>query len=138
MIEKIHHIGIGVLDLDNAIETYEKLGFHVDHREKVESQKVEVAMITVGESRIELLQPTAEDSPIAKFIEKKGPGIHHLAVGIDDIEQALQEYAKEDVIMIDTTPRDGAHGSKIAFVHPKSTGGVLLELCMELNKEHHG
>jgi len=132
MIEKINHIGIAVPDLDKAIETYEKLGFHVDHREEVASQKVEVAMITVGESRIELLQPTAEDSPIARFIEKKGPGIHHLAVGVDDIDKALKEYSKEDIVMIDKTPRDGAHGTRIAFVHPKSTGGVLLELCMEI------
>ncbi len=131
MIEKINHLGIAVTDLDKAIETYEKLGFRVDHREEVPSQKVEVAMITIGESHIELLQPTADDSPIAKFLEKKGPGIHHLAVEVDDIEQALKEYSNQDIVMIDKTPRDGAHNTRIAFVHPKSTNGVLLELCME-------
>ena len=88
-------------------------------------------MIQIGQSHIELLQPTAEDSPIAKFIEKKGPGIHHLAVSVDDIEKVLHEYEQKGVRMIDTVPRDGAHGTKIAFIHPKSTNGVLLELCME-------
>ena len=131
MIEKINHIGIAVPDLDAAIETYKNLGFSVVGRETVESQKVEVAMIQIGESHIELLQPTADDSPIAKFLEKNRPGIHHLAVSVDDIETALQEYEQKGVRMIDTIPRDGAHGTKIAFVHPKSTNGVLLELCME-------
>jgi len=131
MIEKINHIGIAVPNLDEAIETYNKLGFTILGREIVASQKVEVAMIQIGESHIELLQPTAEDSPIAKFLEKKGPGIHHLAVSVDDIDKALQEYEQKGIRMIDTVPRDGAHGTKIAFVHPKSTNGVLLELCME-------
>ena len=131
MIEKINHIGIAVPNLDAAIETYKDLGFLVVGREIVESQKVEVAMIQIGESHIELLQPISDESPIAKFLEKNRPGIHHLAVSVDDIEKALHEYEKQGVRMIDTTPRDGAHGSKIAFVHPKSTGGVLLELCME-------
>jgi len=131
MIEKINHVGIAVPNLDEAIETYNKLGFTILGREIVASQKVEVAMIQIGESHIELLQPTAEDSPIAKFLEKKGPGIHHLAVSVDDIDKALQEYEQKGIRMIDTVPRDGAHGTKIAFVHPKSTNGVLLELCME-------
>ncbi len=131
MIEKINHVGIAVPNLDEAIETYNKLGFTILGREIVASQKVEVAMIQIGESHIELLQPTAEDSPIAKFLEKKGPGIHHLAVSVDDIDKALKEYEQKGIRMIDTVPRDGAHGTKIAFVHPKSTNGVLLELCME-------
>ncbi|HHE40783.1 MAG TPA: methylmalonyl-CoA epimerase [Candidatus Cloacimonetes bacterium] len=131
MIKKINHIGIAVPNLDEAIETYKNLGFSIQSREFVPSQKVEVAMIQIGQSHIELLQPTAEDSPIAKFIEKKGPGIHHLAVSVDDIEKVLHEYEQKGVRMIDTVPRDGAHGTKIAFIHPKSTNGVLLELCME-------
>jgi len=131
MIEKINHVGIAVPNLDEAIETYNKLGFTILGREIVASQKVEVAMIQIGESHIELLQPTAEDSPIAKFLEKKGPGIHHFAVSVDDINTALQEYEQKGIRMIDTVPRNGAHGTKIAFIHPKSTNGVLLELCME-------
>ena len=100
-------------------------------REIVSSQKAEVAMIQIGENHIELLQPTAEDSPIAKFLEHNGPGIHHLAVRVDDIEKTLLEYEQKGIRMIDTVPRGGAHGTKIALVHPKSTNGVLLELCME-------
>jgi len=131
MIEKINHVGIAVHNLDESIKTYENLGFSVVGRETVASQKVEVAMIEIGESHIELLQPTADDSPIAKFLEKKGSGIHHIAVSVDDIEKALKEYEEKGIRMIDTVPRNGAHGTKIAFVHPKSTNGVLLELCME-------
>lgn len=131
MIKKINHIGIAVPDLDAAIDTYKNLGFTVVGREIVESQKVEVAMIKIGESHIELLQPISADSPIAKFLEKNRPGIHHLAVSVDDIEKALQEYEQKGVHTIDTTPRNGVHNTKIAFVHPKSTNGVLLELCME-------
>ena len=115
MIEKINHIGIAVPNLDEAIETYKNLGFSIQGREIVASQKVEVAMIQIGDSHIELLQPTVEDSPIAKFLEKKGPGIHHFAVSVDDIEKAIFEYEQKGVRMIDTVPRDGAHGTKIAF-----------------------
>ena len=100
-------------------------------REIVPSQKAEVAMIQIGENHIELLQPTAEESPIAKFLEHNGPGIDHLAVRVDDIEKTLLEYEQKGIRMIDTVPRGGAHGTKIALVHPKSTNGVLLELCME-------
>ncbi len=131
MITKINHIGIAARNLDEAIETYKNLGFSIINREIVSSQKVEVAMIQIGKNYIELLQPTAEDSPIAKFLEHNGPGIHHLAVRVDDIEKTLLEYEKKGILMIDTVPREGAHGTKIAFVHPKSTNGVLLELCMK-------
>jgi methylmalonyl-CoA/ethylmalonyl-CoA epimerase len=97
--------------------------------EEVAEQKVRVAMLQVGESMIELLEPTSDDSPVAKFIEKNGPGIHHLAYEVADIESAIARLMAEGARMIDEKPRAGAHGTRIAFVHPKSSNGVLTELC---------
>jgi methylmalonyl-CoA/ethylmalonyl-CoA epimerase len=95
----------------------------------VAEQKVRVAMLQVGESKIELLEPTSEDSPVARFIEKNGPGIHHLAYEVHDIEAAIARLVAEGARMIDEKPRGGAHGTRIAFIHPKSSNGVLTELC---------
>lgn len=132
MIEKVSHIGIAVKNLDEALETWKKLGLEVEGIETVESQKVRVAFLPVGkEVRIELLEPTSEDSPIAKFIEKKGEGIHHLALATDDVENELKVLEEKDLRLIDKTPRPGAHDASIAFLHPKALTGVLLEVCQE-------
>ena len=134
MVKKISHIGIAVKNLDEAVKFYEKLGLQVEAYETVESQKVRVAFIPVGETRIELLESTDPEGPIAKFIEKKGEGIQHIALAVDNLPEALSEAEKNEIVLIDKEPRPGAHGADIAFLHPKSTYGVLLELC----KEKHG
>ncbi len=131
MIKNIDHIGIAVKDLDEAIKVWEKLGLKVEEIEEVEDQKVKAGIIWIGKSRIELLQPTSEDSPIAKFIEKRGEGIHHIAFLTDDLEKHLEELKEKDVKLIDEKPRIGAGGKKIAFAHPKSTGKVLIEFCQD-------
>ncbi len=127
MIKKLDHIGIAVKNLDEAVDLYKKLGFELKEVEEVAEQKVKVAMLPVGESKIELLEATSEDSAIAKFIERRGEGIHHIAVNVDDIEKALENAKSNGLKLIDEKPRIGAGGKKVAFVHPKSTKGVLLE-----------
>ncbi|MBO8179533.1 MAG: methylmalonyl-CoA epimerase [Archaeoglobus sp.] len=127
MIRKIDHVGIAVKSLDEATKTYEALGFEVEEIEEVAEQKVRVAMLPVGESRIELLEATSEDSAIAKFISSRGEGIHHIAINVENIEEALKKAKEAGLRLIDEKPRIGAGGKKVAFVHPKSTHGVLLE-----------
>ncbi len=129
MFKKIDHVGIAVKNLEEAIKVWEGLGLKVDEIEEVPDQKVRTAIIHIGESRIELLEPTAEDSPIAKFIAKRGEGIHHIALGVTNIEEHLRELKERGYRLIDEEPRIGAGGAKIAFVHPKAVTGVLLELC---------
>jgi len=129
MIKRIDHVGIAVRNLEEAIKVWEGLGLKVEEVEEVPEQKVRTAIIHVGESRIELLEPTAEDSPIEKFIAKRGEGIHHIALGVDNIEEHLKKLKEEGYRLIDEEPRIGAGGAKIAFVHPKAVTGVLLELC---------
>ncbi|HEY6839097.1 MAG TPA: methylmalonyl-CoA epimerase [Geobacteraceae bacterium] len=130
MLKKINHIGVAVTSLDEAIPFYRNsLGMAFQGVEEVPEQKVKVAFLAVGESKIELLEPTSQDSPIAKFLEKNGPGIHHIAYEVADIEVAIATLEQEGVRMIDRVPRSGAHGALIAFVHPKSSQGVLTELC---------
>lgn len=124
----IDHIGIAVKSIEEAAKIYNDLGLKIEGTETVESQKVKVAFIPVGQSRIELLEPTTPDGPTGQFIEKRGEGIHHIALKVDDLEQALKELSAKGYQLIDKTPRYGAGGHKIAFVHPKSTKGVLLEL----------
>jgi methylmalonyl-CoA epimerase len=131
MIKHISHIGIAVKDLDEGIAFYQKLGLTLEGTEEVASQMVKVAFFPVGDTRIELLAPTSEDSPIARFIEKKGEGIQHIAFAVEDLPQALKETEEDGIRLIDKEPRPGAHGADIAFLHPKSTGGVLIELCKE-------
>lgn len=129
MIKKINHIGIAVKSLEQQIPFYKDvLGLEPDGTDFVEEQKVNVAMFKAGEVRIELLEPTSDESPIAKFIEKKGEGLHHVSYETDSINNEIENLTKNDVIMIDKVPRKGAHGTKIAFVHPKSSGKVLTEL----------
>ena len=131
MIKKVSHLGVAVKDLDEAIKFYQKMGFELEKVEEVPSQKVKVAFFLVGDVRIELLEATSDESPIAKYIEKRGQGIHHLAFATDNLEEELDEIAQKDIRLIDKTPRPGAHGAKIAFLHPKSTHGVLIEICKE-------
>lgn len=130
MIKKIDHIGIAVKDLAEALKLYEgMLGLKVVGTEVVEEQKVKTAFLPTGDSEVELLESTAPDGPIAKFIEKNGPGIQHIAFRVDNLEQKLSELKEKGVRLIDEKPRRGAGGAKIAFLHPKSTYGVLIELC---------
>lgn len=129
---KINHLGIATKGLDEALRFWaDSLGLENVHTEVVEDQKVRVAMLPIGESRIELLEPTSEDSPISKFIERRGGGIHHIAVEVDDIEAALAKLRSNGARLIDEAPRIGAEGCLVAFVHPAATGGVLLELVQE-------
>lgn len=129
-VTSIDHIGIAVESLDEAMVFYrDSLGLEPAGTEEVPSQKVRVAMFKVGESKIELLEPTSPESPIAVFLEKKGPGIHHIAYRVTDASGAVKELIEKEVKMIDSEPRPGAGGSKIAFVHPKASGRVLTELC---------
>jgi methylmalonyl-CoA epimerase len=126
---KIDHLGIATKGIDEALEFWsDALGLENIHTEVVEDQKVRVAMLPLGESRIELLEPTSDDSPISKFLEKRGGGIHHIAVEVDDIEAALAKLKARGMRLIDESPRIGAEGCLVAFVHPSSANGVLLEL----------
>ena len=132
---KIDHIGIATRGIDDAAKFYRGvLGLEVAETEEVAEQKVRVAMLSIGESRIELLEATSEDSPISRFLEKRGPGIHHLAVRVDDIQAALADLREKGARLIDQEPRHGAGGCLVAFVHPSSTGGVLLELVQNIAK----
>ena len=126
---KIDHLGIATKGIDEALGFWvDALGLENVHTEVVEDQKVRVAMLPLGESRIELLEPTTDDSPISKFLEKRGGGIHHIAVQVDDIAAALAKLKAEGARLIDESPRIGAEGCLVAFVHPSSANGVLLEL----------
>ena len=130
MPKKISHIGIAVESIEAALPFYrEVLGLEYEGEEVVEEQKVKVAFLVIGESRIELLEPTATDSPVAKFLEKNGPGIHHLAYQVEGLQGRLDALKGQGVRLIDETPRLGAHHTRIAFLHPKASGGVLTELC---------
>ncbi len=131
MIKHISHIGIAVRDLEEGIAFYEKLGLTLEGVEEVPSQKVKVAFFPCGDTRIELLAPTSEDSPVAKFIEKKGEGIQHMAFAVDDLPAALAKAEEYGIRLIDKEPRPGAHHADIAFLHPKSSMGVLIEFCKE-------
>ena len=129
---KIDHIGIATRGIEDALTFYrDALGLDVAETEEVADQKVRVAMLPIGESRIELLEATTEDSPIARFLEKRGPGIHHIALRVDDIRAALADFRQKGARLIDEEPRTGAGGCLVAFVHPSSTGGVLLELVQD-------
>jgi methylmalonyl-CoA epimerase len=126
---KIDHIGIAVKSLSDAAKIYEQaLGLKISGVDQVDDQGVRVAMLNIGESRLELLEPTGDDSPIQKFVSKRGEGLHHIAVEVENIELALANLKASGVRLIDETPRRGAHNTRIAFIHPSSTHGVLLEL----------
>ena len=128
--KKINHIGIAVHSLDASIPFYrDQLGMKFEGMEEVPDQQVRVAFLQVGESRIELLEPTSKNSPVAKYLEKKGEGIHHIAYEVEDITATLEKMKEQGVRLIDEVPRQGAHDSLIAFLHPKASGGVLTEIC---------
>jgi methylmalonyl-CoA/ethylmalonyl-CoA epimerase len=132
---KIDHLGIATKSIEEALKFWENsLGLQNIHTEIVEEQKVRVAMLPIGQSKIELLEPTSEDSPIAKFLEKRGGGIHHIAIEVEDIVVSLAKMKENGAKLIDETPRIGAEGCLIAFVHPQSTNGVLLELTQKSKK----
>ena len=125
----LDHIGIAVADVNAALAFYrDALGLDVETPEEVSSQRVRAHFIPAGEGAIELLEATAEDSPVAKFVAKRGPGIHHITLRVDDIRAALAQLKARGVRLIDESPRPGAHGSLVAFVHPSSAHGVLVEL----------
>lgn len=126
---KLHHLGIAVESLKEAVPRFEQiLGRGPVSRELVEEQKVRVVVFEAGESRIELLEATAADSPIARFINKRGPGLHHMALAVTDLERALEALERSGVQLVDRKPRAGASNQRIAFIHPKSSAGVLIEL----------
>ncbi len=129
---KISHLGIATKSIDEALRFWQDaLGLENVHTETVEDQKVRVAMLPIGDTQIELLEATADDSPIAKFVEKRGGGIHHIAVEVENIEETLAKLKREGARLIDETPRKGAEDCLIAFVHPSSANGVLLELIQK-------
>jgi methylmalonyl-CoA/ethylmalonyl-CoA epimerase len=130
MLKKIDHLGIAVKSLDEAIAFYEKsLGLKCDGVEEIESQQVRTAFFSIGDTHIELLEPTSEDSPVSKFMAKNGEGVHHVAYYTDDIESQLQQAREAGCKLIHSEPVPGAGGKKVAFLHPKSTHGVLTEFC---------
>ena len=129
MFGRIDHVGVAVEDLDEAIELYTKrLGMPLQHRETVEEQGVEAVLVGVGGSHVELLRPLAPDTAVGRFLQRNGPGLHHVAYGTDDIASAIDDLRKAGLQLIDEQPRTGIRNSRVAFVHPKSTGGVLTEL----------
>ena len=126
MFGRIDHIGVAVEHLEEAVLLYsERFGMPVQHRETVEQQGVEAVLLGVGESHVELLRPLGPDTAVARFLERSGPGLHHVAYGTDDIESALEQVRAAGLALIDEQPRAGIRGSRVAFLHPKATGGVL-------------
>jgi methylmalonyl-CoA/ethylmalonyl-CoA epimerase len=128
----IHHLGVAVEDLDEAVTTYERLfGARVEHRDTVPEQGVEAASLRVGESRVELLASLGAETPVGKFLAKRGPGMHHVAFEVDDLSFSLAELERAGAELIDSQPREGLFGLQVAFVHPDSTHGVLAELVSD-------
>src|SRR5512139_465408 len=136
MLKKINHIAVAVNNIEEAAKFYQTiLGLSLSGVEVVTAQKTRVGFFKIGESNIELVQPAESDSPLVKFLESKGPGIHHICFEVDDVEAEVKAFLKKGATMVDQKPRPGAHNTKVAFVHPKSSSGVLIELC-EFPKEH--
>jgi len=132
MIQKIDHIGLAVKKIAQALPFYQQqLGLKEVHIEEIADQKVRIAILPLGESTIELLEPTDPQSPVAKFIAKKGEGIHHIAFEVDELSPTLKELDRSGICLVDKEPRQGAQGKKIAFLHPKSTFGALIELTQK-------
>ena len=129
MLGRIDHVGVATDDLDGAIALYEgTLGMPIAHRETVESQGVEAVLLDVGDGHVELLRPLGPETPVGKYLERKGPGLHHVAYAVDDIDAALEGLKQAGVELIDSEARTGIRDSRVAFVHPKATGGVLTEI----------
>ncbi|WP_404458321.1 methylmalonyl-CoA epimerase [Sutcliffiella horikoshii] len=137
MIKNVNHIGIAVNSIETALPFYtETLGLTFEAVEHVAEQRVRVAFINAGNCKLELLEPTSPDSPVAKFIEKRGEGIHHVALSVESIEDRIQEMIEKGIPMIDKQSRVGAGGANIAFMHPKAGNGVLVEFCEKAAKQH--
>ena len=133
-IQKIDHLGIAVSSIESGKKFWQDvMGLELEGTETVEEQKVTTAFMPVGESEVELLESTSPDGPIAKYIEKRGAGLQHVAFRVENIDEALAELKEKGVKLIDQTPRNGAGGARIAFLHPKATGGILVELCERNN-----
>jgi methylmalonyl-CoA epimerase len=129
MLDRIDHVGVAVEDLDASIALYEgTLGMPLVHRETVAEQGVEAVLLDVGDGHVELLSPLGEDTPVGKYLARKGPGLHHVAYAVADIEATLAQLAGAGIELIDESPRTGIRGSRVAFLHPRSTGGVLTEI----------
>jgi methylmalonyl-CoA/ethylmalonyl-CoA epimerase len=129
---RIHHLGVAVHELEQAFDTYTRLfGAELEHRDRLEEQGVEAIAITVGESRLELLGALGADTPVGRFLAKRGPGMHHVAYWVDDLGAALSDLAGEGAQLIDETPRRGLYGLQVAFVHPDSVHGVLAEVVSD-------
>ena len=129
MVLATHHVGIAVADLDAAVETYSRLlGAEVEHRDRLEEQGVDAVSLRAGTGRIELLAPLGAETPVGRFLAKRGPGLHHVAYQVPDAEAALDALRAQGVALLDETPRTGIRSSRVAFVHPKSSGGVLTEI----------
>jgi methylmalonyl-CoA/ethylmalonyl-CoA epimerase len=137
MLSAIDHVGVAVEDIDAALALYAgALGMPVVHRETVDDQGVEAALLDVGDAHVELLAPLGPDTAVGKFLARRGPGLHHVAYRVPDIEQALSELAEAGMRLIDERARRGIRGSRVAFVHPASTGGVLTEIVQPAQEEH--
>ncbi len=137
MFGRIDHVGVAVTDLDAAIALYEdRFAMTLVHRETVHEQGVEAVLLDVGENHVELLAPLGDDTPVGKFLAKKGPGLHHVAYQVTDIESALTELRNGGLRLIDETPRTGIRSSRVAFLHPASTGGVLTEIVQPAGDHH--
>jgi methylmalonyl-CoA/ethylmalonyl-CoA epimerase len=134
-VKKIDHVAVAVASIDDAVAKWKTLGLDVKEREVVASQKTEAALLPIGETSVELIEPKGNDG-LAKFLEKKGPGLHHIAVEVEGIDEALKLLGALGVPLIDQTARRGARGHKVAFLHPKATGGVLVELVEPEEGEH--
>ncbi len=137
MFGKIDHIGVAVADIDAALELYEtSFEMTVAHRETVESQGVEAVLLDVGDGHVELMRPLAPDTPVGKFLARKGPKLHHVAYAVDDIDSTLETLAAAGLELIDSKARIGLRGSRVAFIEPRSTGGVLTEIVEASGEEH--
>jgi len=135
MLKKINHIAIAVNNIEEAAKFYQNvMGLNLSGIEVVKAQKTRVGFFKIGESNIELVQPSETDSPVAKYLESKGQGIHHICFEVDDVEAEVKAFLEKGAAMVDQKPRPGAHDTKVAFVHPKSSNGVLIELC-EISKK---
>jgi len=135
MLKKINHVAIAVNNIEEAAKFYQNvLGLTLSGVEVVTAQKTRVGFLKIGESNIELVQPADPDSPLVKFLESKGPGIHHICFEVEDVEAEVKAHLEKGAALIDQKPRPGAHNTRVAFVHPKSSSGVLIELC-ELPKQ---
>lgn len=133
----LHHIGVAVASIDEALPRWLSLGLRLQSTDVVPTERVKVAVLMAGTTRVELLEPTSPDSPIAKFLDKKGPGVHHLAFHVGDCQQQIAVLAEAGAALLDQAPRRGAHDCKVAFLHPKQLGGVLAELVEDPHGAAH-